>query len=167
MKIHIIGAGPTGMSLAWEIIHSGEEHDITIYDRKMSSGGSWWEPDVEVRDLHAHRVLFDKAFVNTKSLFDEMNIDWDEMFEPSKGSDEHTKFLTSSLGLKDYGVLLSLVLGVTFNPEKYKKMSLKASITPDRLTKSGEDVIKTLPLIMDGVTWDVNLPMNLLEISTM
>ena len=81
MKIHIIGAGPTGMSLAWEIIHSGEEHDITIYDRKMSSGGSWWEPGVEVRDLHAHRVLFDRAFVNTKSLFDEMNIDWDEMFE--------------------------------------------------------------------------------------
>ena len=155
MKIHIIGAGPTGMSLAWEIIHSGEEHDITIYDKKTSSGGSWWEPGVEVRDLHAHRVLFDRAFVNTKSLFDEMNIDWDEMFEPSKGGDEHTKFLTGSLGLKDYGVLLSLVLGVALNPEKYKKMSLKASITPGRLTKSGEDVIKTLPLIMDGVTWDV------------
>ena len=55
MKIHIIGAGPTGMSLAWEILRSGD-HDVTIYDRKVSAGGSWWEPDVETRDLHAHRI---------------------------------------------------------------------------------------------------------------
>ena len=46
MKIHIIGAGPTGMSLAWEILRSGD-HDVTIYDRKVSAGGSWWEPDIE------------------------------------------------------------------------------------------------------------------------
>ena len=50
MKIHIVGAGPTGMSLAWEILRSGE-HDVTIYDRKLSAGGSWWEPDEDVRDL--------------------------------------------------------------------------------------------------------------------
>ena len=46
MKIHIVGAGPTGLSLAWEILRTGE-HDVTIYDRKISAGGSWWEPNVE------------------------------------------------------------------------------------------------------------------------
>ena len=37
MKIHIVGSGPTGMSLAWEILRSGE-HDVTLYDRKVSEG---------------------------------------------------------------------------------------------------------------------------------
>jgi protoporphyrinogen oxidase len=75
MKVHIIGAGPTGMSLAWEILRSGD-YDITIYDRKTSAGGSWWEPEEGPRDLHAHRIVFDKAFVNTQSLFKEMGINW-------------------------------------------------------------------------------------------
>ncbi len=34
MKIHIVGAGPSGMSLAWEILRSGN-HDITIYDKRL------------------------------------------------------------------------------------------------------------------------------------
>ena len=83
MKVHIVGAGPTGMSLAWEILRSGD-HEITIYDRKTSAGGSWWEPTEEIRDLHAHRIVFDKAFVNTQSLFNEMGINWDDIFEPAK-----------------------------------------------------------------------------------
>jgi 2-polyprenyl-6-methoxyphenol hydroxylase-like FAD-dependent oxidoreductase len=37
MKIHIVGAGPTGMSLAWELLRSGE-HEVTIYDRKSVRG---------------------------------------------------------------------------------------------------------------------------------
>ena len=79
MNFHIVGAGPTGLSLAWEILRSGD-HNVTIYDRKLSAGGSWWEPDIETRDLHAHRILFDRAFINTRSLLDEMKIDWDKMF---------------------------------------------------------------------------------------
>ena len=79
MKIHIVGAGPSGMSLAWEILRAGD-HDITIYDRKPSAGGSWWEPDVNTRDLHAHRIVFDRAFVNTHSLFEEMGIQLDDIF---------------------------------------------------------------------------------------
>ena len=105
MKIHIVGAGPTGMSLAWEIIQTGE-HDVTIYDRKLSAGGSWWEPDVETRDLHAHRIVFDRAFINTQSLFSEMGISWDEMFRPIDNGD-HMKFVFRSLKPIDYGVLIS------------------------------------------------------------
>ena len=79
MKIHIIGAGPTGMSLAWEILRSGN-HDITIYDRKVSSGGAWWEPEDGTRDIHAHKMAFDKAYVNTQNLFSEMGINWNDIF---------------------------------------------------------------------------------------
>ena len=56
MKIHIIGAGPTGMSLAWEILRSGD-HDVTIYDRKVSAGGSWWEPECGNTGSYTHIEL--------------------------------------------------------------------------------------------------------------
>ena len=152
MKIHIVGAGPTGMSLAWEIMKSGKDHDVTIYDRKDSAGGSWWEPDVEVRDLHAHRIVFNRAFINTQSLFREMGISWDEMFR-AKDNGEHVNYVLRSLKVKDYGVLVSTFFNVLTQPDKYKKMSIKNAL--GTLSKSGQACIEHLPLIMDGVTWEV------------
>ena len=151
MKIHIVGAGPTGLSLAWEILRTGE-HDVTIYDRKISAGGSWWEPDTETRDLHAHRIVFDKAFINTQSLFSEMNIDWNEIFQPVDKK-KHLNFALTSLSIKDYGILISLFSRVLIHPEKYKSISLKDAV--GSLSEKGEKYIEHFPLIMDGVTWDV------------
>lgn len=150
MKVHIIGAGPTGMSLAWEILRSGD-HEITIYDRKTSAGGSWWEPTEEIRDLHAHRIVFDKAFVNTKSLFNEMGINWDDIFEPVQ--ENAYGYVLRSLSLKDYGTLTSLAARVLTKPKKYRGVSLKDALGP--LSGDGQKIIEHLPLIMDGVTWDV------------
>ena len=151
MKIHIVGAGPTGMSLAWEINRTGE-HDVTIYDRKVSAGGSWWEPDVETRDLHAHRIVFDRAFINTQALFGEMSISWNEMFQPTENGD-HINYVLRSLKPKDYGVLISLFSRVLTRVDKYKTVSLKDAV--GSLSESGQACIEHLPLIMDGVTWDV------------
>ena len=140
MKIHIIGAGPTGMSLAWEILRSGD-HDVTIYDRKVSAGGSWWEPDVETRDLHAHRIVFDKAFVNTQSLFSEMNIDWNEIFQIVEKKSIF-EFAFKSLGVKDYGTLISLFSRVLAQPQKFKGISLKDAVGP--LSEKGRKIHRTL-----------------------
>jgi hypothetical protein len=150
MKVHIVGAGPTGMSLAWEILRSGD-HEITIYDRKTSAGGSWWEPTEEIRDLHAHRIVFDKAFVNTQSLFNDMGINWDDIFEPVQSS--AYGYVLRSLSLKDYGTLTSLAARVLTNPRKYMGISLKDALGP--LSGGGQKIVEHLPLIMDGVTWDV------------
>lgn len=150
MKIHIIGAGPTGMSLAWEILKSGD-HDITIYERKPSAGGSWWEPTEDVRDLHAHRIVFDKAFINTQSLFEEMGIKWNDIFEPiDKGV---YGFVFKSLSLKDYWELTSLSVRVLSRPEYYRTISLKDAL--GKLSDKGQTLLQHLPLLMDGVTWDV------------
>ena len=151
MNFHIVGAGPTGLSLAWEILRAGD-HNVTIYDRKMSAGGSWWEPDIETRDLHAHRILFDRAFINTRSLFDEMKIDWDKMFvlEEDGGIWD---FTLKSLEFDDYKTLVNLIAKVFWDPKKYRSISVKDAIGP--LTKKAKDLIEHLPLIMDGVTWDV------------
>ena len=150
MKVHIIGAGPTGMSLAWEILRSGD-HEITIYDRKTSAGGSWWEPTEEIRDLHAHRIVFDKAFVNTQSLFNDMGINWDDIFEPVQ--ENAYGYVLRSLSLKDYGTLTSLAARVLTKPKKYRGISLKDALGP--LSDGGRKIVEHLPLIMDGVTWDV------------
>jgi hypothetical protein len=150
MKIHIVGAGPTGMSLAWEILKLGR-HEIIIYDRKPSAGGSWWEPGGEYRDLHAHRIVFNKAFVNTRSLFEEMKIKWNDVFEPV---DKNLYgYILRSLKIKDYGVLTSFAARVLSQPKKYKGISLKEAL--GELTEGGQSVLEHLPLIMDGVTWDV------------
>ena len=152
MKVHIIGAGPTGMSLAWEILRSGD-HEITIYDRKTSAGGSWWEPTEEIRDLHAHRIVFDKAFVNTQSLFNDMGINWDDIFEPSHQRRRAYGYVLRSLSLKDYGTLTSLAARVLTKPKKYRGISLKDALGP--LSDGGRKIVEHLPLIIDGVTWDV------------
>lgn len=151
--INIIGAGPTGMSLAWEILRSGD-NDVTIYDKKSSAGGSWWEPSIENenRDLHSHRIVFNRSFVNTQLLFSEMGIKWDDIFQSVEKS-SLLKFAIKSFSLKDYGTLVSLSSRVLANPKKYMNTSLKDAIGD--LSENGQKYIEHLPLIMDGVTWDV------------
>ena len=148
MRVHIIGAGPTGLSLAWELLRF-TPHDVIVYDKKPSAGGSWWEPSVEERDLHSHRIVFDKAYVNTKSLFEEMDLQWESVFQVSEGN--FTKSVTSRLQGGDYRSLIQLAVKVLSDPAKYKKMSLKDAI--GRLSTGGEQVLSNFPLIMDGVDW--------------
>jgi len=42
MKVHIVGAGPTGMSIAWEL-KKYTDHEVVVYDKKLprvDRGGS-------------------------------------------------------------------------------------------------------------------------------
>jgi ribosomal protein S17 len=149
MRVHVIGAGPTGMSVAWEILRS-TDHEVIIYDRKESAGGSWWEPKGPKRDLHAHRIVFDNAFVNINSLFEEMGIEWDDMFQPADTRVYTTTF--KYLKFKDYLTLASLAVRVLAQPDNYKGVSLKDALGD--LSDSGEKLLKALPLIMDGVDWE-------------
>ena len=148
MRVHIIGAGPTGLSLAWELLRF-TPHDVIVYDKKSSAGGSWWEPTSQERNLHSHRIVFDRAYVNTKSLFQEMGLRWNTVFERSEGS--FNKAVLSRLQSGDYFTLLKLAGKVLSNPKKYRRMSLKDAV--GRLSSGGEEVLSNFPLIMDGVDW--------------
>ena len=149
MRVHIVGAGPTGMSIAWETLNT-TNHEIIIYDRKKSAGGSWWEPSLKERDLHAHRIVFDNAFVNTDNLFKEMGIQWDDFFE--KVDSKLYSILFKYLKSKDYITLLSLSFRVLTQPSKYKSITLKDALGD--LSETGKKLIQAFPLVMDGVTWD-------------
>ena len=150
MRVHIVGAGPTGMSIAWELLKF-TEHDVILYDKKSSAGGSWWEPSVHTRDLHSHRAVFKTAFVNTRSLMDEMHMKWDDLFVGEKSNVYGTIF--KSFGVKDYCVLVTLFVKVFTNPDMYRRKSLKESLGP--MTHIGQRLIETITYIMDGVSWDV------------
>ena len=148
MRVHIVGAGPTGMSIAWELLRSGD-HEVILYDRKESAGGSWWEPSGHKRDLHAHRIVFNNAFVNTNSLFEEMGIKWDDIFQPA---DISTTAALKYLNPKDYMTLSSLAVRVLAQPKKYRGITLKDAL--GKLSDSGEKLLKALPLVIDGVDWE-------------
>ena len=149
MRVHIVGAGPTGMAIAWEVLKF-TDHEVTLYDKKPSAGGSWWEPSVHTRDLHAHRAVFNNAFVNTKSIFDEMHIKWDELFVDEKASAYGTIFET--FGPRDYWALTSLCARVLSRPDVYRWKTLREALGP--MTPQGQRLVETLSYLMDGVSWE-------------
>jgi hypothetical protein len=153
MHVHIVGAGPTGMALAWELLTSGAQHAVTLYDRKPSAGGSWWEPSMDARDLHSHRIVFDRAYVNTRDLFEEMGIAWDDVFALSD-ADMYSAILPL-LEAKDYFKLLALGVKVLASPEKHRRMTLEQACKPLGLSEGASSLLASLPLAMDGVAWDV------------
>jgi FlaG/FlaF family flagellin (archaellin) len=148
MKIHIVGAGPTGLSLAWEIVRS-TDHEVTVYERKTSCGGSWWEPDTEVRDIHAHRVLFDQ-FVNARSFLKEMDLEWDELFQ--KISPDFYTYTLKKFEPKDYVAVVELFFRVMFTPKKYQPTPFH-NYFENKLSDGGKKIIEHLPINIDGVTW--------------
>lgn len=150
MRINIIGAGPTGISIAWELCKI-PGMNIHIYDKKPDIGGSWWEPTLRERNLHSHRAIFKNAFVNTQQLFKEMGINWSDLFE-----DVHENFLTTvlqHLHFYDYLSLLYHWIGFSICPSNYKKMTLKQTLYKN-ISKTGSQLLNALCYTFDGVPWE-------------
>ena len=149
MKVHIVGAGPTGLSLAWDI-KKFTDNEVHIYDMKTSAGGSWWEPDVDYRDVHAHRIVFDNAFVNTQNLFKEMGIEWNDIFEKTKKDPYDDLF--KNLKIPDYWELSKLFVRVLNDQEKYKKIPLIDEV--QNVSDNCAQYLETITFVMDGVSWE-------------
>lgn len=149
--VHIVGCGPTGMSIAWELSKLANKN-IHIYDKKLGPGGSWWEPKQQSRDLHAYRAVFKGSFVNTMDLFEEMGIKWTDVFGVL-GDKSPYRTILANLSPVDYWRLTALSVKVLIAPWIYKEVSIKEVI--GTLSPDGQKVISSLPYIMDGVFWDV------------
>lgn len=148
MVVTICGAGPTGMALAWEL--SNTKQKVVVYDSKSSAGGSWWEPEDNVRDLHSHRLVFDGAYVNCRQMFREMGLDWNAVFKKND-QDMFTPILRR-LTARDYVSLVTLSARVLSRPDHYKTVTLQKAL--GHLSEGGVRVLQTLPYMMDGTGWD-------------
>ena len=150
--VHIVGCGPTGMTLAWELRKIGVP--VTIHEKKPSAGGSWWEPDLTKRDLHAHRILFDRGWVNTRSLLKDMDISWDALFE--RHTDGVFPYMFKKFKFQDYLALLTL-------PFVARRDRTLKDVLQGRMSPEGASIMEHLPLIIDGITWDVMSSYEMLE----
>ena len=150
MKVHIVGAGPTGLTIAWELSKL-KQHTIQVHDKKSGPGGSWWEPSEDGRrNVHAARAVFKGAYVNTLDLFNQMGIKWSDVFQKLDSK--------APLGLTfsalDYRALGYLAIRVLMSPYTYKRVSLKDALN-NELSKEGQDTLEHLTYQLDGVSWSV------------
>lgn len=150
MRVHIVGAGPTGLSVAWELAKL-KQHQIIVYDRKPGPGGSWWEPTGERRNIHAARAVFRRGWVNTDDMFREMGIQWSDVFEPPKVKSLSEGSLFSAL---DYCALVYLAIRILMSPDTYKHVSLKDALGTE-LSAGGQKSLEHLTYQIDGIPWDI------------
>tara|TARA_R110001599_G_C12265454_1_gene660813 strand:- start:1885 stop:3153 length:1269 start_codon:yes stop_codon:yes gene_type:complete len=161
MRVDIIGAGPTGVTVAWLM---SKTHEVHVWEHHDTCGGSWWEPGPESLatqsnglvpatklqspDLHAPRVVFKEAFVNTNWLFDEMGLDWNKYFKSGAAVSESIEIFLKRFSIKDYFEFVKfLILGFRDDGRTIKD-HLEGKLTP-----GAERLVATLPIVMDGVDW--------------
>lgn len=148
MRVDIIGAGPTGMTIAWIM---SKTHEVHMWEKHDTCGGSWWEPPAPTPDalsLHAPRVVFKDAFVNTRWWFDEMGLDWDKYFKSGAAVSESIEIFLKRFSIKDYFEFAKfLILGFQDDGRTIKD-HLEGKLTP-----GAERLVATLPIVMDGVDW--------------
>jgi hypothetical protein len=161
MRVDIVGAGPTGVTIAWLM---SKTHEVHVWDLHDTCGGSWWEPGPNAYgvdpssiatqsrgvdpDLHAPRVVFKEAFVNTRWLFDQMGLDWDKYFKPGAAVSESIEIFLKRFSARDYLEFAKfLILGFRDDGRTVKDH------LEGRLTPGAERLVATLPIVMDGVDW--------------
>jgi hypothetical protein len=147
MKYHIVGAGPTGLTVAWNL-SKVEGVEVHVYESKSGPGGSWWEPSEEYRNLHATRAIFKSGSPNLRRLFREMKLKWGDFFGNSK-----LENYFSQIELLDFVVLGSLYLRVSLFPGIYRRRTLHESV--GGLSPKGEKFLSSITYLIDGVSWDV------------
>jgi hypothetical protein len=150
MAINIIGAGPTGMTIAWELSRMGKE--VHVWEKHDTCGGSWWEPEGG-RNMHAPRVLFRHAFVNFRTILTEMGLVWEDYFTHS---DAISKSINASLkyfSLSDYYKLFKLFVNAKTDPTWAKSTTIRDEMK-DALSDDGEKLLSVMPIAIDGIGWE-------------
>ena len=145
--VHIVGGGPTGIALAWNLRRKGS--DVHLWEKRDLVGGSWWTPDFTASgDSHAPRLLFPNAQPNFRRLLNEMGLRWDQYFEADKDAlMSSLREVWTTFTLRDYLVVVGAILTID------KTVTLESALGNGRLSKGAEDTLRATSLIVDGVSW--------------
>lgn len=140
--VHIFGAGPTGLTLAW--IYGKQGRKVTVYEKYDKVGGSWaakWTKDGKF--THHSPQILSTAYVNTFDLFEEMGIDKDLFLIP----------YASSWKDMDIEILDYVVLGYAYIDFIFRGLDnvTVSEYFRGRLSDKGVKEIRGLCYLLDGV----------------
>lgn len=146
--IHIIGGGPTGVTIAFYISKLG--HEVHLWESKDTCGGSWWEPEDEI-DMHAYRATFKDSWVNTMELFNDMKLEWDDYFKKTDLFTENINITLQKLSLCDYLAIIKVASKASFDTEWAKTISVRDAF--ENVTANAASLLNSMTHAIDGVDW--------------
>lgn len=141
-SVHIFGAGPTGLTLAW--IYGRQGRHVTVYEKYSKVGGSWaakWTPEGEF--THHSPQILSGAYVNTFDLFREMDIEKGMFLIPYDSN-----WREMDMELSDYLYLAYAYMTYVF---KGLENVTVAEYFKGRLSEKGSIQVYRLCYLLDGV----------------
>ncbi len=147
--VHIFGAGPTGLTLAWILSKKGKK--VVIYETYSEPGGTWttkWlkndNNNTKLFTQHSPQILT-TAYVNTIDLWKDMGMDYKDFTIPYKSgwTDMDTTFV-DKLNLA-WGYLRYLM-----DEKKYETI-LVSDYFNGKLSDRGRKSLSEICYLLDGV----------------
>ena len=146
MKVHIIGGGPSGLSLAW-ILSKTPGYTPIIYDKYSLIGGSWREPSQYTRNSHSHRIVFKGAYANFSNLLSQMGLQFNDYFKPTDRNASF-RFLAKNIHFYDYIVISLLYIFTIIYPTQ---KSVDYALAKLGASQDCRNVHNTISYAIDGV----------------
>jgi hypothetical protein len=153
MVLHIVGAGPSGVTVAWYMAKRGEK--VHLWEKRDLPGGSWWTPNhSEDADRHAARVLFRDCQPNWFNLLSEMGLDYNTYYKPDKDVvPDSIVAMTRSLTLRDHLITVGVLLCAGVNHD-WAKTTVLDDALKSKMSPKGMSFINALTTSVDGVRAD-------------
>ena len=146
MHIGIVGGGPCGTYIAYQLSKAG--HKVTLYEREEDIGGCWGVQRTQTGAFteHAPRVMFDN-YLNTKEFFKEIGVDFDENFKKV-----YTVFKKSLKDAKYYTLwdLTALTIAYLYPSIAWNSHTVKSVMDTYNLSPSAREQITQLCYAIDG-----------------
>lgn len=148
----IVGAGPTGLSLAHQLSKQYPKSKIIVHEKNDGAGGNWREEMVNgLRTVHAPRKIFPKAYRNFIAMLQDCGVDIGKYFAREL---ETQSFYKQILNFTFYDLLKLVWIFAKF----YLNFTAKLRITDVQklqLSERGTSAINQLCLKIDGVPAEV------------
>lgn len=145
-NFHIIGAGPTGLALAWYLSNDG--HNVTIYEKARSVGGTWRTNFVDSYYSHHSPQIILQAYYNTFDLWKQMNIDTTQFLEPYKTIFYDVILKNTNLLDKIY-IALGYIKYI-FCQNAFRRITL-SELYSNKLSDKGHQTMEAIAYGLDGV----------------
>jgi len=151
----IIGAGPTGLTLAWYL--SQENKKILLIDKESSIGGCHRVQRVNgLFTEHGPRVYSD-AYLNFIDLLNEMDMKFNDLFVPYTfpiANVQNQQNKSHQLSYSEIAIFLVNYLNLVINKDYGKDISINTFMNNNNFSEESKEYINRVCRLTDGATPD-------------